>query len=591
MKRNDKNTIIRNNSAKSFYLCAFFMLCFIFFIIFITSFLFFFKIKVSPSVPIVSLVFCILVTVYNLKKFDLLIFKKWPFIVISLVLPIILIGISIYCTGKIYDFSWDGNAYHKVAIGEMKNGWNPVYELVEDFDKESDTTLKLAYSQKWVNHYAKASYIYGANIYSLTGNIETAKSINLISICIMLFFVLSFLLAQGKSILFSIVFTICVMSYPVVSAQYLTNYVDLLLYIYLFLVLFSFFVFEKMSKPSYYQKVALFSYFMLLIIAINIKFTCFAYCGIFCLGYYIWYLVRLKNKKLNINFFKKVTAVSIVAVVLGAVVVGYSTYVRNILTHGNPFYPLLGKNKVDIITPNAPYYFKDKSPIEKFIISTYSETSNISRSTMLEAKYKFPFTISNDELNSLSSADVRIGGNGVYFGGIFIISLVLFIINSFKVYKKNNNLFWLIMIPVAITVIMIPLLSESWWARYFPQPYFVVLASLIFCNEVDSETAKSFLYIILGFLLLNNFLTFSISTNYSIENTKSTNLEYFNIKNQACKCEIYGYTFPGALYNSIDKLGYDNFIIDNKTKNYQIYPNLDNCTCAGEQNEKVSTTH
>ncbi len=562
MEEKDKKNILRTDFAKGFYFCAFFMLLFVFLNIVFSSVLFFAKVTISAQIPILSLILsliCCLIVIYFDGNFKI---KKLYLIFFATILPILIIGFSIYFSGKIYDFSYDGNSYHKAAIGELKNGWNPVFEHSDDFDKSSSHPVNLQGNALWIDHYAKGSYIFAANIYALTNNIETGKSINIISIFILFFFVLALLLYKNKSILFSIVFSVCAITYPIISAQYMTNYVDLLLYIFLFLTLLNFFYFEFDGKDFIKKRLILFNYFMILVISINIKFTCFAYCGFFCLGYYIWYIIRFVNKKIDVKFFRKFTVVSIIAVIFGALVVGYGTYTKNIIEQKNPFYPLIGKNKVDIMTSNSPDYFKKKNSVEKFAISLFSEVSNITELSHTKAKLKIPFTISSEEITNLVSPDTRLSGNGVFYSGIFIISIIILICYLPKLFKKDKKLFWLCFIPIIITFILALLLQESWWARYFPQTYFIVLGSIITCEKMNTEWSNGFAFLLIGILLINNFLTFSISTGHAIESTKNANLNFFNMESQNCKYELYNQSFPGAVYNIIDKFGYENILIN-----------------------------
>ena len=76
------------------------------------------------------------------------------------------------------------------------------------------------------------------------------------------------------------------------------------------------------------------------------------------------------------------------------------------------FYPLFGENKVDIITYNQPYDFKEKGQIEKFIISVFSEGSNIDYRQSIHGekiKIKIPFTLSKQEIMRYSQLDLRQG--------------------------------------------------------------------------------------------------------------------------------------------------------------------------------------
>ena len=580
MKKRNKNLVVvdankdrKNNLCRSIFFSAMFILFFIFLNIFISSTMFIFHVSISPFFPIISLILSIVFIALLLKKNSLL--KNLLYPIISICIPIVLIGFSVFLNGEIYDYTWDGNSYHKSTIGMMAEGWNPVYENMENFDLKDDSRLFVkSNSYVWGNHYAKASHIFAANIYKLTGNIETGKCINTLSIIMLFLFIFSFLTYKKKKILFPLLFTICTISYPILGAQYLTNYVDLLLYIYLVLIIFSFFIFEDSNFFTSKFEVLL-MFFMILVITINIKFSAFGYAGLFCLGYFLWYIYRFLKNKIDKRFFVNFTIVSTLSVLVSVFIVGLSVYPKNFMEHGHLFYPLFGEGKIEIMIQNQPDYFKEKSPIEKFVISTFSKAENISESSGQEGTFKIPFTFTKDELTNLSSCDLRLSGNGVLFSGIFILSIVILLCLSGKVYKNNKQLFILSIIPLAITFIMIFVLGESWWARYFPQLYFFVLFALLYLNETNVKIANILLYSYISIVLVNNMLTFYYSTNYSVQFSKDVAKQFYEFNrtysNKGCELTLYTENFHGALYNVIDKeKKYEIKIID--TDNYEYIP-------------------
>ena len=541
--------------SKFFFIIATALLSFIFYNVFISSVLFIFKININPSYAIIALILSIVTMMCIYPSKPMFIKNKLIERLLTVLLFILVIVSSIYLNGQFYDHTWDGNSYHKSTIGLMKDGWNPLYEDMEEYDSSQEMPLNIkSNSYDWGNHYAKVSHIFAANIYSITGNIECGKSINTLSIIILFCYILSFLLNLKKKTIFSILFSIVVVTYPVVCAQYLTNYVDLLVYIYLILTILMFFFFEK---PVFNQKSNLFVYFMILNIVINIKFSSFGFAGIFCLGYFGWYIYRLLKNKIDKSFFKKFTIVSALGVISGVFLIGLSVYPKNLLEHGNPFYPLLGEGKIEIMIQNQPAYFENKTPIEKFIISTFSKAENIAQSSGLEATYKLPFTIYNTELENLSSVDLRISGNGVLFSGILIISLLILLSTSIFVFKKNKKAFIMLIIPVLITIAMIFLSNESWWARYFPQIYFIILASIAFLEILDKKLLKIIMYAFIIVILINNGLTLSYSTKYSYDESKLYASQFYNFEKQynadTCNLELYTQSFHGAYYNIIDR--------------------------------------
>lgn len=543
--------------SKILFYIGTFLLSFIFFNVLIGATLFIFKISINKYTSFIALAMSIMLIVLLTKKED----KKIVMRLIIATISTLLIFFSIIASGKFYDYSSDGNSYHKSTIGTLARGWNPVYEKLEDFDCNSTNPMNIKWnSYTWANHYAKASHIYAANITILTGNIETGKSINILSIIVLVAIVFSTLLYKNKDIFFSALFSLSVITCATISSQFLTNYIDILVYIYFFLLITLFFLIDK-SNLFDSKKEYLIVYAMTLIIGINLKFSLFAYAGIFCLGYYLWYIYRLIKKDVTKKFFISFTIITFVSVLIAVLVVGLSVYPKNFFDKGNPFYPLMGKNKIDIMTMNQPDYFKDKSAIEKFVISTFSKSGNLMGK--YEAEYKIPFSVVGPEVDSLYAFDLRIAGNGVFFSGILIVSLCYFLINIIKTYKKDKTLFYLMVIPIVILLIMIFLMSDAWWARYFPQLHLIVFFALLLMKISENSISNKVLYMLLAIILINNFIVFSSSFQYAYDYAKIVNTNYKNFEettdSKTCNLELYAKTYDGALYNVSEK--YNNYSI------------------------------
>ena len=526
------------------------------------------KISINKSALILSLISSIVFDAFLIKKNKE---ERKRILVASIIIPVLIIFSSIFVSGKIYDQSCDGNYYHKVTIGKLVNGWNPLYEKVEDFNKKGNDVVESSIANIWVNHYARGSHVFAANVVSVTNNIETGKSINIISVAALFLLFMAFILYETKDLLMSTVFGIVVASCTTITSQILTNYVDILVYVYFFLIILSFFMFEKLNLFKHKNNY-LILFFLALTIGINIKFSLFAYDGIFCLGYYIWYIVRLKKKQLDKQFFKRFTIVSIVSLIIGVFVIGLSVYPKNFIEKGHPFYPIMGKDKVDIMTNNQPYYFGKKSTLEKFYIATFSKAENIIRISKSEATLKMPFTIYPEEFYNLSVSDLRMSGNGILFSGILVLSVILFAIYIFKIYKKDKKLFYLIIIPTVITILLIIFLDESWWARYFPQLHLIVFFALAILLYNKSKTSIGLLYILLTIILLNNYITLNASLNSSINYTRSVNTQYYYFdisdKKKQCTLSLYSDGLDGAFYNIIEKENKNKVVVSTK-KEYE----------------------
>lgn len=555
---------MRTEVKKSLLLSGIFLLLFIVFNILISNALFIVKIEITKYNMIVSLLLCIFILLWVLKKFNLLSLKKFYNIIIALILPIALIVGSLFVNSKIMDFTFDGNTYHKATIGLLKEGWNPLYETAAEFDNGRENKIYIEnssselWTELWTDCYARATHVYQANAYALTNNIESGKSINTLSIIALFLIIFSYLALRFKKIVFPFIFALCCITYSVVSAQYLTVYIDFFVYIYLLLLLFSFFVIE-FRRNEKELNFGLLIYSLALLMLINIKFNSFAYAGIFCLGYYFYYIYKLiKKREKEQKFFVKFTTISAINVIVGVFIIGLSVYPKNFIEYGNPFYPLYGENKVDIITENQPAEFENLPTKEKYTRAMFSKTENMAKASGRETEYKIPFAVSKDEMNYIRMTDTRISGNGVLFSGIFIISLILLILTSIKMYHYNKKIFIMASIPLAITFLMIFLLSESWWARYFPQTYFIVLIVIFYLYLLKGKFYKVLLVVLFILVLANNGITLFKATEYSYDQNKLANNEFRlleeNVDPNNQFIVLQAPVFIGSLYDIYDNL-------------------------------------
>ena len=546
--KNNTNSIIEKVSKVLFY-CGVFLLSFIFFNIFISCFLFVCKISINKFSFFISILLSFIFNILLAKRNN---DYKLLFLTITILVSILIILSSLYISGKLYDFSYDGNTYHKLAVGKMADGWNPVYQDVVDFDKVNNELIPSNQNSIWIDHYARASHVFAANTMKVTNNIESGKCINIISTITLLLFIISFVLYEKRKVLLSIFYGLTVIGCTTIMSQMFIYYIDCLTYIYFFLLIMSFFMFEKFTlfknKDNY-----LIIFFIALAIGINIKFTLFVYDGLFCLGYYIWYIYRLKKKQIDAKFFKKFTITAAISVIVAIFVIGLAVYPKNMINHGNPFYPLMGKDSVDIMTNNQPSSFKNKLPIEKFIIATFSKADNIYDAFDRNPEFKVPFTVDAQEISFASTYDLRMSGNGLLFSGIFIICLLLFSVYIYKLYKKDKNLFFLIIIPTIITIFFILLLGESWWARYFPQLHLIVFFTLLIFIYMDTKYANRFFFILIAIIFINNYISFISSLNRSSTFYSEMKIKHYQladaVNDDKCNIQVYSGPYEGSLYN------------------------------------------
>jgi len=523
------------------------LLLFIFNNLLITSLLYLFKVSISPINVVISLVITLIEYILLMQKETYNNKEK----TINIFIYIIIILLSIFISGQFYDTTYDGNTYHKTAVGELKNGWNPVYETISEFNKSEKNKIQLINTfDIWNDHYAKGYDIYAANIYSLTNNIETGKSIYLITILSTGLICYGLLKTKFKTIK-SIFLSLLISFNPITLCQLGSFYNDGLLGNFLILMIISLTLIIK-KQEIIDKKYSYILYFLTLVLLINIKFTGFVYAGIYSLFYYLFILF---NKKIRKEHLRNITIIGISSILIGVFLIGLSTYPKNIKTNHNPFYPLYGENNVDIMTGNTPKDLKNKTTLEKFFIATFSETHNSMEKEEKSYNLKIPFTFKIEELKYFIGPDIRLGGFGVLFSGILIISIPLSIYALIKIKKENEQISTYI-IPLFTTVFLIIILKESWWARYLPQIYIITLLPILSLKNTNIEEKRKNIItnILITILSINTILitgpTFlNLIIQKSEINTSFSKLE--ELDDLTIILEVS--EFSGAVYNIYDK--------------------------------------
>lgn len=552
MNSNMKKIINKEKFKLSFMLFQYlFAVC-----LFFNIFKFF---KILNCLVITEVISCIIPLIFYLitsknNRLNKKIFSISIYIIIILILP--------FFFGKIYDTTMDGNSYHKTAIGLIKDGWNPIYESSKNFN--SKTVGKIENIDIWIDHYPKASYFIASTMYALTNNIESGKCITLIAnISLILLFLSIFEDKYNKKITY--ILGILIGLNPIVLSQIFSYYIDGLMGICFGIELLLLSIInceEKKFNIIWVYLLCCCSIF------VNLKFTGLLYSGMIAAIYFFYWIIKFKKKKNYWKIYKNFTCNFIIVFVVAIGFIGASSYVKNFVEHKNPLYPLIGKDKVDIITTMQPINYQGKSNLYKFINSLFSQTDNITYNTT-ETKLKNPFSISKMELENLYLPDVRIAGFGPLFAATLVI-IILSIITSFSYlikYKKSANVI-LALISIVLSVILV---GENWWARYIPQLYYIVIISIFVLYNLYRSKNKMYLKIfsiIISVLIFINSLMFIYAKKYSINEYKQINKEMAELKLKEIEIFIDTSGLYGVLYNLSDKN--INFTINNNLSEDEI---------------------
>lgn len=370
----------------------------------------------------------------------------------SLILCVGLVVVS----GYYFDFSFDGQWYHQDAVILLKNGWNPF------FDYPISNALASGQNANYVNCYPKASWTVSACIYAATGAIETAKAVNFILLFASFFLSLHFLLRWFSLTLYTaVIFSVLLSFSPVVVGQTLSFYVDG--QIAVFCLLSIFFICQWIENLD--KKEPLWILGLCIIYFVNIKFTGLIYLVIFLVFSVAW--VFWKTRKKVILMISKLSILMLV----GVFIFGFSTYTRNSIQHGHPFYPIMGKNNEgkQISASQYPLNFFGLNRFHKFYLSSFALPNYTSPKTHPSVP-KTLFTASVVK-NSLpyyrNHQPVEMSPLGPMQAELLIL-LIPLICLSFFLYRKT----WIYVVFFGLVCSCI-IQPEFWNYRYAPQILFV----------------------------------------------------------------------------------------------------------------------
>ena len=491
----------------------------------------------------VSLFLSIVITVYlfskNLSKKELLI--------CSLTVLLLIIASILFC-GSILSYDYDGNSYHKVAIGFLKNGWNPILESGRIFSERYFNSTAVSGTSVWIDHYGKSTWLFSSVIYLITNNIECGKAYQLLG-CISLFCIsFSYFLSNKKKIIKSVLLAFLLAFNPVSLSQLLTFYVDGYLFSLLYILMIA--LFQLADNIIIDKKVSWIMIFSSMILLSNVKFTGLLYGGVACIlvygGMFI-YSTFINKQYIPQNRLLKYLFTFATLAVLCICWIGYPTYITNFIDHGSFTYPLTGDGKIDIITSNSPAGFVGKNAIYQFFYGIFGRMGNVLYDIENPLpKLKIPFSLHASEL-VIPSVDTRISGFGFFFSGLLIVSLIgiLFYITN-KQNSKNHRLF--------VSLALLLILSSSfaipagYWARYNPFLWLVILI-YIYIYEPTSKI-KNNLYMGYIILLLINTLYFILAP------IQYTYRSYFKdsrlVSGTKIKTDLSLGCYPGVLFNLED---------------------------------------
>jgi hypothetical protein len=381
-------------------------------------------------------------------------------IVISLALAFFSILIPILWNSLVFDNSYDGQDYQQYAVIRLIHGFNFFYQTAQPENSPVIAAL---------NHYPDGPWIVAAAITKLTGNLESGKALNLISILASFWICLAFCLFLDRLNFWQALLLAGIAAFnPVSIYQSLSFYVDGLVSTYILITLASGML--LLRNPN---RRDFFTFVFALIIGLNIKFTGTIYIILISSALAILSLFMYRRHWSR----NKVFFALVVGGIFGIGWAGFHPYFTNLYRHGNPFYPVIGgKDGFDqniIMKSQSPYDFEGQTQLTKLYRSIFSESENAYGD--MSSSRKLPFSIRLNEIKAFNATDVRVGGLGPWFSGILIISC--FLLAALILANSKLGLVALGLVGVLTASILIN--PECWWARYSPQLWFIPCVILL----------------------------------------------------------------------------------------------------------------
>jgi len=412
---------------------------------------------------------------------SLFMYRKKDKSIIPILICYFILILSVLVNSFIFDYSYDGQAYHQTAAIQLNNGWNPFYAHLPDVGVFI-----------WNNHYPRFTEMFASVLLSAFNNIELGKSYNMIFFIIVFLYALKYTSKFQKNKLVVTAIAIVFTANPVVLAQFFTYYVDGVMGMLVIILLFACMEYEQSQNITDLLIIVAVSVF-----SINTKFSGFI-CGFVLIAYIIKQLTAKRYKMMTI-----LICAGFAILMIGVIFTGYNPYITNTRDFGHPFYPLFGNETIDIISDNTTdeitfIGFNSMHPIQRFFSLFFMDYSI----------KNMPFNpVKLFRLMSHFSCDLRIGGFGVL---LVEICILLFLILFFAIKNKDIVNYKKLLFPMVLLLFISVIIPENYWARYIPF-FWYLIGFLAMAGDYKSRLNKRIFLACFAIVIINSgsFLFFN----------------------------------------------------------------------------------
>lgn len=468
---------------------------------------------------------------------------------------IIIIVIIVLSSGMVFDQTWDGDAYHKTAVGLLKEGWNPLYNTAFEFNEKSGILPYAGYNpMKYAEAYPKATWYIAASIYYITGNIECGKAYTLIFSVITYFITLEYFSKimdshrKGKILAFFTALN------PMVLDQMHCYYVDGVTgCVLIMLMIESLILLDDDFKIERRRHLLILG--MLIIWGCNLKFSTLAFTAFICIITFLFCIYYYREDK---RFCGRLFGFYAGTASMSILIVGATPYITNIYRYKDIFYGFSNMMNADSLEND--FGVKGLGRAGRALASLFGKMSHGCYKSLREL-LKIPFTYDKSELEYYSFVDLRVSGSGIFFSGIFVVTLgiIFFMLLKQKLNKKTDKL---MLAFIILTILELLVFEGTYQIRYISHIYIIFIYSLILLwrnsdkrNMVKKRYSTILSVFLLLFMCLNNLpwiklgferINTGINYKYELEHLAKENIE--NKKTIA----FWSYDFSGIHFNLKD---------------------------------------
>ncbi len=383
---------------------------------------------------------------------------------VSAVLAVAVVFGATLLAAAFFDMSWDGQWYHQTAVYKMAEGWNPLHDPMHSF---------IGHLEPWVRHYAKGPWYTALAVYQTTGDIEAAKLAPWVAAVAPLLCVFATGLDLGLGRRWAAIVAAAAGLNPVIVCELATYQVDGLLVGYLLCFIVAFLRFSR--RPG--LTVAWVGTTSVLL-CVNTKFTGLVYLGFFAAAAGLYLAIRQRRLLLRYAVW---LAVSVLVATVG---LGFNPYVTNTFHRGHPFYPLAGSERYPSMADQGrdpieryetPHNMMGRNRLVRQAYALFGRPGAQPYYPGEDAQLMWPFAVRFEDFAIFYFLDVRIGGFGPLFSGLFLLGLLPLA----AAFRRPQAPRLLLALGAGTIVASLLVSVHTWWPRYGPQLWWLPILGIL----------------------------------------------------------------------------------------------------------------